>query len=117
MITWLENPLNYSYVREDRYINTSSRFPVKGIGKRIHQFSKLIGYELVEKRNSNTKGVYLYVYQFYWLKSHDRELSPDGVYKGIRGFGGRMPSEAVDPVRLVERSPYPVEEGRVGITV
>jgi len=110
MINWLEDPLNYSYLRQDRYLSISSRFPVKSIGKRIQQFSHLIGYELVEKRNSNTKGVYMYYHQFYWLKKHDRDLSPEGVYKGPRGFGGRMPTEAVDPVRLVERSPYGEEK-------
>ncbi|MCA1915140.1 DUF6009 family protein [Methanospirillum hungatei] len=103
MITWLDNPLNYSYVRKTLYISLSSRFPVKTIGNKFQQFGKLIGYELVERRDSNTKGVYLYHHQFYWLKEYDRDLSPDGVYKGPRGFGGRMPTEAVNPVRLVER--------------
>jgi hypothetical protein len=91
-------------------MSTSPRFPVKSIGNRTPRFYRLIGYELVEKKNSKVKGVYMYHYLFYWLKLHDRDISPDGVYKGPKGFCGRMPSEAVNPVRLVERSPYPVEE-------
>lgn len=55
---------------------------------------------MVEKRNSNTKGVYLYYHQFYRLKLHDRDRSPDGVYKSPRGFCGSIPSEAVDRFRL-----------------
>jgi len=55
--------------------------------------------------------VYLYHHQFYWLKEHDRDLAPDGVYKGPQGFGGRMPTEAVNPVSLVEMSPYRKENG------
>ncbi|PWR71851.1 DUF6009 family protein [Methanospirillum stamsii] len=102
MITWLDNPLNYSYVRKTSYTSLSSRFPVKTLGKKFQQFGKLIGHELIERKDSNTKGVYLYHHQFYWLKEHDRDLAPDGVYKGPRGFGGRMPVEAVDPVRLME---------------
>ena len=117
MITWLENPQNYSYLRQDQYLSTSSRFPVKTIGRRIQEFSKLIGYELVERRNSNTKGVYLYCHRFYWLKKHDRDLSPDGVYKGPREFGGRMPTEAVDPARLIERTSYMEDTGIIEIKV
>ncbi|NLW75715.1 MAG: hypothetical protein GXY18_04720 [Methanomicrobiales archaeon] len=110
MITWYENPLNYSYVRKTLYISLSSRFPVKTMGRKFQQFGKLIGHELVDRRDSNTKGVYLYHHQFYWLKEHDRDLSPYGVYKGPQGFGGRMPTEAVNPIRLVESNPYGDEE-------
>lgn len=106
MITWLENPLNYSYVRKTLYKSLSPRFPVKSMPKKFPEFGKLIGHEMVEKENSNTKGVYLYNHRFYWLKKHDRDLSPEGVYKGPRNFGGHMPSEAVNPAVLVQQSPY-----------
>lgn len=59
MITWYENPLNYSYVRKTLYISLSPRFPVKTLGRKFQQFGKLIGHELVDRRDSNTKGVYL----------------------------------------------------------
>ena len=36
------------------------------------------------------------------MRKWDRDLAPDGVYKGPRGFGGRMPVEAVDPKGLVK---------------
>lgn len=102
MITWLDNPLHYSYVRKTRYITISPRFPVKSLGKIFPELGRLIGYTMVERKNSNTEGVYLYHHEFYWLKKHDRDLAPDGVYQGPRGFCGRMPVEAVDPVGLVE---------------
>lgn len=113
MITWFDDPLKYSYVRKTLYISLSPRFPVKTVGRIFQEFGRLIGHELVKREDSNTKGVYLYHHEFYWLKKHDRDLLPDGVYKGPQGFGGRMPTEAVNPVRLVEMSPYREEDGGV----
>jgi hypothetical protein len=106
MITWLENPLNYSYLRHQKYTSTSTQFPVNTIEKQTQGLSRLVGYEMVEKQDSKIKGVYLYVFEFYWLKDHDRDLSPDNIYRGDPGFGGHMPTEAVNPVELVKKSPY-----------
>lgn len=104
MITWLENPLNYSYLRETPYMSCSSKFPVKTIGNRLQDFSKILGYELIGKDGG--KGVPVFQYLFYWLKEHDRDLMPDGVYKGPKEFGGKMPAEAKNPVDLVKNNPY-----------
>lgn len=101
MIIWLDEPLKYSYLRKTKYMSTSSRFPVKSIGKQVSDFATLIGYELTSKCPGNTKGVYLYHYEYYWLKKHDRDISPDGVYAGKEGFEGFMPNEAVDPKNLI----------------
>ena len=35
MITWLENPVRYAYLRRTPYMSLSSRFPAKTIGRRL----------------------------------------------------------------------------------
>jgi hypothetical protein len=101
MITWIEDPLKYVYLRKTRYLSTSRRFPVKTIGVRTHRFARLIGYELISHPVT-----YQYTFEFYWLKTHDRDLSPDDVYAGPKRFGGKMPVEAVNPIELVKEHPF-----------
>jgi len=103
MITWIEDPLQYSYLRKADYMSCSNRFPVKTITQHKENFSKLIGYELTRKTPSVVHpGVNLYYFDFYWLKTYDRDLSPGDVYEGPKGYGGHMPYEAVDPFTLVQ---------------
>lgn len=95
MITWLEDPSKYAYLRRTRYIG-GPVFPVKGIGRKTGEFGRLVGYRRIGRLMP-----YTFEFEFYWLKKHDRDLSPDDVYAGPPVFGGAMPSEAVDPRALV----------------
>lgn len=97
-LTWIEDPFKYSYIRKSGYIHFGRRFPIKSWGKDISEFAKLIGFEQTGHPSPS-----IYYYDVYWLKKHDRDLSPDGVYKGKKEFGGFMPSEAVDPKNLVNK--------------
>ncbi len=99
MITWLENPLNYSYLRKSTFMSGSPRVPIRTVEKR-QDYGKIVGYEKVSSQR------YMYLFNFYWLKEHDRDLMPDGVYKGPKEFGGKMPAEAKNPVELVKDNPY-----------
>lgn len=100
MITWLEDPLKYSYLRKMEYMTGSSKFPVKSIGKNRPSFNRLIGYERISKHLMHAR--YCYFYNVYYLRDHDRDISPEGVYAGEKGFVGKMPSEAVNPIALIE---------------
>lgn len=100
MITWLVNPVRYAYLRKTPYMSLYSRFPAKTIGRRLADFAVLVGYEKVVSRR------YHYEYTFYWLKRHDRDIQPEGVYRGPHWYGGFMPCEAVDVIELLRSSPY-----------
>lgn len=91
-ITWLDDPMKYAYLRKGSF-TASARFPIKRFEK---QGDRVIGYSRMPPRNP-----YVYDYTIYWLKKHDRDLDPEGVYRGPAEFGGFMPSEAVNPRDLV----------------
>jgi hypothetical protein len=93
-IIWIDNPLKYSYLRKTHYMSCSSRFPVKTMMRNFYPGGVLVGY----KCDSRSKHCYHFTY--YWLKRHDRDISPNDVYKGPNTFGGFMPAEAVDPKTL-----------------
>jgi hypothetical protein len=87
-IVWLEDPLKYSYLRERVYITT---LPKKiALKTPIWQNqAKIVGYEIVNRKHEPAPDVYHR--RVWWLKTHDRDLDPDGVYKS------NHPLEAVLP--------------------
>lgn len=96
MITWLEDPTKYAYLRKTSSIH-AARFPVKSWGRHLSEFGRLVGY----RRHNPSLMPYAWEYDVYWLKKHDRDLAPADVYAGPSTFGGRMPTEAIDPRELV----------------
>lgn len=99
-ITWLEDPTEYTYLREMWYMSLSSRFPVTNFTRKFTDAAKLVGYVLAAK-DPGKFGRSIYHWQCWWLKKHDRDLMPDGVYTGPTTYGGKMPVEAVNPQTLV----------------
>jgi hypothetical protein len=63
-ITWLEDPIKYTYLRCSNYETNNS----KGrIDKR--KFWKLVGYKFISK--GYQKGSF--IYEIYWLKDYDKD--------------------------------------------
>ncbi len=91
-IIWLDNPLEYPYLREGTYVTTSPKvFPVKRF---LKNGMRVIGYEIHNKERGEHPKVYSRRYWF--LKPHDRDLNPNGVYKYL------APAEAVVPSSIQE---------------
>ena len=87
-IVWVEDPLTYLYLREDTYLTTAPRnFPVRTWLRRSGY--RVIGYEVMEHEKGTGRTAYRR--RFWYLKSHDRDLDPEGVYKYL------TPTEAVIP--------------------
>lgn len=96
IITWLEDPTRYAYLRRGRgYTSHWKNYPEKNLKLKFGDFDRLVGYELTEHPY-----VGCFKFDVYWLKTHDRHNAPFGVYAGENTFGGHMPSEAVDPRAL-----------------
>lgn len=105
MITWLEDPTKYAYLRMVRY-DMTFRFPEKRMAKeKAASGGRLVGYERGKRLSPG-----FFEFDIYYLAPHDRDMQPDGVYAGPQGFGGGMPSEAVNPRELVVTNPYPTPE-------
>lgn len=87
-IVWLEDPLKYAYLRERVYMTTSPRkialkTPI------WNDQAKIIGYEIINRKHEPAQDVYNR--RVWWLKTYDRDLDPEGVYKHMH------PNEAVLP--------------------
>lgn len=105
-LIWIENPLNFTYLRESIACTIKHRGRIGKI-KSI-EFAKLIGYEELPKSGF---GIQLYNRRFWWLKKHDWDIckgkSIGEVYpKDWREEGreniytpkiGLSPIEAVEP--------------------
>lgn len=95
-IVWLRDPLQFSYLREGVYATTQRRGPISS--RRIsRELAFIVGYaECVSKKEeSGWPTVYrVYRRRFWWLKKHDRDLDPNGVY------AHKYPAEAVDPTSI-----------------
>jgi hypothetical protein len=100
-IIWREDPLKFTYLREDTYLTTAPvRFPVSR--PIFYNQSKIVGYEVVRRKRSE-KSPRVYRRRFWYLKKHDRDIDPNGVYKYSH------PTEAVDPPSIClgeESIPY-----------
>jgi hypothetical protein len=82
-IVWLEDPLQYTYLREGTYGRTRRTGKIRGVPG-----CRLIGYT---EHRKHGRGIVPYRRRFWWLKPYDRDLEPDGVY------ADHYPAEAVDP--------------------
>lgn len=91
-IVWLRDPRQFAYLRESIYCTTRRRGPISG--RYIEDLAFIVGYaECVPKGKSGGWRT-AYRRRFWWLKVHDRDLDPTGVY----ARGG--PAEAVDPASI-----------------
>lgn len=97
-VVWVEEPTNYSYLRETRYTTLGYRPPLK---KKIWQGQKVIvGFKLVTRgkvggRNLNT-------FLVWWLKTYDRDFMPNGIYKFHMPSEGVVVSELLDKIKDVK---------------
>jgi Family of unknown function (DUF6009) len=93
-MVWLDNPLNYTYLRETIYHSEVSHLPN---GLFLSDMDRVVGYQLI---SHETGGVF--IFRFWWLKTYDRDIQPEGIYK----YGA--PCEAVIPLSVVmlESKPY-----------
>jgi len=98
MIIWLDDPLKYPYLRRAKYMFVS-HFPVKRMTKRLSHF---VGYERICKATLS----WHFMYNVYYTRKGDRDNDPSGVYAGPPEYGGKMPTEAVNPLELVKITPY-----------
>lgn len=90
-IVWLRDPRQFAYLREGIMCTTRSSGPISG--RYIEDLAFIVGYaECLPK--SAGHGRMAYRRRFWWLKEHDRDLDPQGVY--ARG----RPAEAVDPASI-----------------
>lgn len=89
-IVWLEDPLKFTYLREKRWDKFKNYFSIKE-AKTLDDFAKIIGYEYL---GLDSRG-FLHNFRMWWLKKHDRDISPNGVYKN------GCPAEAVIPSSIV----------------
>jgi hypothetical protein len=87
-IVWLEDPLQYSYLRESLYRTTRPK-TIKLKTPIWNDQAKIIGYEIFNRKYAPAQDTY--ARRVWWLKTHDRDLDPEGVYKR------RHPCEAVVP--------------------
>lgn len=91
-IVWLEDPLQFTYLREMTYLTTKPRqFRINS--PIVNGQAKLVGYEIITLER-NEKHPQTYSRRFWVLKKHDRDIDPDGVYKD------RYPTEAVIPASI-----------------
>jgi hypothetical protein len=88
-IVWLDDPLKYPYLREYNYRTTAPRkFPVKTWFRRSRY--RVIGYEVAEHVKGT--GRVAYNRRFWYLKPHDRDLDPLGVYRYLSPAEAMVPS-------------------------
>jgi len=93
-IVWLEGPLKFTYLRESVYCTLDPRCmrlktPLFG------QQAKSVGYEVCTDPSEGGKLIArrrVYSRRVWWLKVHDRDIDPNGVY------AYHWPVEAVAPV-------------------
>jgi len=83
-IVWIENPLNYTYLREQYHESSSPRFPIKNLSL-LRGMEKIIGYQIMSRKKN------CYEFRFWYVRRYDRDIDPNGVYKNS------CPSEAVIP--------------------
>lgn len=103
-IVWLEDPKNFTYLREAIACTTRRKGKI-GLGG--SEFAKLVGYEELPKQG---QGIQVYHRRFWWLKKHDWDICHgkslgEIYYRDIRELGrdnpyipnGLYPYEAVFP--------------------
>jgi hypothetical protein len=83
-VHFLKPPFRYTYLRESEYHSCSSRFPEKKIVS--PRFGILVGYQLLEHT-----GPRIFHFRYWFLRKHDRDFDPNGVYKYL------APCESVIP--------------------
>ena len=92
-IVWLRDPRQFAYLRESIHFTTRRRGPISG--RYIEDLAFIVGYaECVPKKGKSGGWRTAYRRRFWWLKVHDRDLDPTGVY----ACAG--PAEAVDPASI-----------------
>ena len=95
-IVWLEDPLKFTYLRESIYHTLDPRrmrlkIPLFG------EQAKIVGYEVCTDKSEGVKALGRYTAysrRVWWLKVHDRDIDPNGVY------AYHWPCEAVVPVLI-----------------
>lgn len=88
-IVWLEDPLNFTYLRETKWCSLKPKqirlkTPIWG------EQAEIIGYEIFH-REQGESAQSTYTRRVWWLKKHDLDIDPNGIYKN------NQPSEAVIP--------------------
>ncbi|MFJ2478220.1 DUF6009 family protein [Streptomyces sp. NPDC087659] len=89
-VVWLEDPENLDYVRQalDKTKRRNTRPPYARDGR-------MVGYALLDDKAEPDPDSGLYKRRVFYLLPHDRDSSPNGVYRE------GAPGEAVDP-RTIE---------------
>jgi hypothetical protein len=117
-IVWKYDPSMFSYLREGIYSTTQRRGPIRGYratsgehiacienarrtAERLHKDNSeqelvlIVGFANVTRESGEVySSLVAYDRRYWWLKTHDRDLLPNGVYR--RG----TPSEAVKPMSI-----------------
>ena len=121
-VVWKYPPEQFSYLRQSTYLTTKPKGPIrgwsgrgrwvrtleelrevakvaealyeKGLCKFYRETFLLVGYEELEPTGHWST----YHRLFWWLKSHDRDVWPDGVYKPPS-----QPAEAINPKLLEDK--------------
>lgn len=87
-IVWLEDPLKYSYLRETVYISTSPQ-KIRLKTPIWEGQAKIIGYEIIDREHEAARDTY--ERRVWWLKKHDRDLDPEGVYQYNHPYEAVLP--------------------------
>lgn len=85
-IVWVYDPLCFSYLREGLVATTHWRGKPALAAK---DTALLVGYAEVQPLPAPGRRCYLR--RVWWLKKHDRDLQPNGLYRDL------LPAEAVEP--------------------
>lgn len=94
-IIWLEDPTSLAYVREGIIVTSGrTRRP-----QWWHPRARLVGYANLSPEIRRARGIGTYERRMFWLKEHDRDRDPYGV------FARRVPAEAVDPQSIRPGAP------------
>ena len=106
-IVWKYSPELFSYLRQSCAYTCRTRGPLRGWSGRGSWVRSIE--ELLEIANSDKESRFLMIgyeevgekvapgvwcRRYWWLKSYDRDLQPEGVYKT------RRPAEAVNPLEV-----------------
>jgi hypothetical protein len=83
-IVWMEDPLQFTYLRERKYTSNHRTIPVKKI--LFCEQKRIIGYEII----SHKRG--MYNFRLWWLKTYDRDFDPEGAYKYNQPYEAVIPS-------------------------
>ncbi|MGD0534351.1 MAG: DUF6009 family protein [Methanoregula sp.] len=111
-IVWLEDPLEFTYLRETYYC-TCSPVQIRLKTPIWREQAKIVGYETIPvKERKACGGMRAYTRRVWWLKKYDRDIDPSGVY------ATHWPCEAVLPSSIglgkesVRYASYLLEESK-----